>query len=36
MGLPIVDLTAQAMGGRLKITSSPGHGLTATVRLPAA
>ena len=36
LGLPIVDLTAQAMGGRLKISSSPGQGLVATVRLPAA
>ena len=36
LGLPIVDLTAQAMGGRLKITSRSGHGLTASVRLPAA
>lgn len=36
LGLPIADLTAQAMGGRLKISSSPGEGLVATVRLPAA
>ena len=35
LGLPIVNLTAKAMGGRLKITSRPGKGLTASVRLPA-
>ena len=36
LGLPISDLTCKAMGGRLKLTSAPGEGLTATVRLPAA
>ncbi len=34
LGLPIADLTARGMGGRLKLTSAPGDGLTATVRLP--
>jgi signal transduction histidine kinase len=34
LGLPIADLTCKAMGGRLKLTSSPGAGLTAAVRLP--
>ena len=36
LGLPIADLTCLAMGGRLKLTSAPGQGLTATARLPAA
>lgn len=36
LGLPIVDLLCQAMGGRLKLASMPGDGLTAIVRLPAA
>ena len=36
LGLPIADLTCRAMGGRLKLTSAKGEGLTATVRLPAA
>lgn len=36
LGLPIADLTCRAMGGRLKLTSEPGKGLTAAVRLPAA
>ena len=36
LGLPIVDLLCQAMGGRLRLTSMPGDGLTAIVRLPAA
>ena len=36
LGLPIADLTAKGMGGRLKLTSAPGQGLTATVRLPLA
>lgn len=36
LGLPIVDLLCQAMGGRLMIVSAIGQGLTATVRLPAA
>jgi signal transduction histidine kinase len=35
LGLPIADLTCRAMGGRLKLTSAPGKGLTARVRLPA-
>jgi signal transduction histidine kinase len=35
LGLPIADLTCKAMGGRLKLVSAPGEGLTATVRLPA-
>jgi signal transduction histidine kinase len=34
LGLPIADLTARAMGGRLRLASTPGEGLTATVRLP--
>lgn len=36
LGLPIADLTCAAMGGRLKLASAPGEGLTATARLPAA
>jgi signal transduction histidine kinase len=36
LGLPIADLTCRAMGGRLKLSSAPGQGLTATVVLPAA
>lgn len=36
LGLPIADLTCLAMGGRLRLTSAPGEGLTATARLPAA
>jgi signal transduction histidine kinase len=36
LGLPIVDLLCQAMEGRLKLASTPGGGLTAVVRLPAA
>jgi signal transduction histidine kinase len=36
LGLPIAELTAEGMGGRLKLTSAPGEGLTATVRLPLA
>jgi len=36
LGLPIAELTCRAMGGRLRLTSEPGQGLTATVRLPAA
>jgi signal transduction histidine kinase len=36
LGLPIADLTCLAMGGRLRLTSTPGEGLTATARLPAA
>ncbi|MBA4013950.1 MAG: sensor histidine kinase [Phenylobacterium sp.] len=36
LGLPIVELLCTAMGGRLKLSSAPGQGLTARVRLPAA
>lgn len=36
LGLPIADLLCQAMGGRLRLYSEPGVGLTATIRLPAA
>jgi len=36
LGLPICDLLCQAMNGRLRISSEPGKGLTARVRLPAA
>lgn len=36
LGLPIAHLTCLAMGGRLKLTSAPGEGLTATAELPAA
>lgn len=35
LGLPIADMTCAAMGGRLKLCSAPGEGLTAEVRLPA-
>ena len=35
LGLPIADLTCRAMGGRLKLSSAPGQGMTATVALPA-
>ena len=35
LGLPISDLTCKAMGGSLRISSRPGHGLIARVRLPA-
>ncbi|WP_296598776.1 HAMP domain-containing sensor histidine kinase, partial [Phenylobacterium sp.] len=35
LGLPIADMTCAAMGGRLRLTSAPGDGLTAEVRLPA-
>lgn len=34
LGLPIADLTCTAMGGRLTLSSTPGQGLTAEVRLP--
>jgi signal transduction histidine kinase len=34
LGLPIADLTCAAMGGRLRLSSAPGQGLTAEVRLP--
>jgi signal transduction histidine kinase len=36
LGLPICALTCQAMGGRLTLSSAPGQGVTARVRLPAA
>ncbi len=36
LGLPIAELTCKAMDGRLKLTSPPGEGLTAAVRLPSA
>jgi signal transduction histidine kinase len=36
LGLSIVDLLSQAMGGRLRILSVAGEGFTAFVRLPAA
>lgn len=36
LGLPIADLTCRAMGGRLRLDSRPGEGLTARIRLPAA
>jgi signal transduction histidine kinase len=36
LGLAIVDLTCQAMGGRLALASELGKGMTATVSLPAA
>jgi signal transduction histidine kinase len=36
LGLPIVDLLCQAMGGALRLVSEPGRGLLAEVVLPAA
>lgn len=36
LGLPIVNLLCQAMGGRLKLIPGAAGGLTAQVRLPAA
>jgi signal transduction histidine kinase len=36
LGLPICDLTCQAMGGRLCLSSQPGQGFTASVQLRAA
>ncbi len=36
LGLPIARLLAEAMGGRLRLSSRPGEGLTAHVTLPAA
>ena len=36
LGLPIAELTCMAMGGRLRLSSEPGKGLTAVARLPAA
>jgi signal transduction histidine kinase len=35
LGLAICDLTCQAMGGRLRLTSTLGQGLSAGVRLRA-
>lgn len=35
LGLPICDLMCAAMHGRLKLSSAPGKGFTASVRLPA-
>jgi signal transduction histidine kinase len=35
LGLPICDLTCQAMGGRLTLASPPGQGMQARVRLSA-
>jgi signal transduction histidine kinase len=36
LGLPICELTCRAMGARLLLTSTPGHGMTARVRLKVA
>jgi len=36
LGLAICELTCQAMGAELKLTSAPGEGLSARVRLKAA
>jgi signal transduction histidine kinase len=36
LGLPIADLTVRGMGGRLRLSSRPGSGLTASLRLPLA
>lgn len=36
LGLPICELTCRAMGARLTLTSAPGQGLTAKVRLKTA
>ena len=36
LGLAICELTCHAMGARLLLTSAPGQGLTARVRLRAA
>ena len=36
LGLPIVDLLSRAMGGRLKLSSSPGAGFLARLILQAA
>jgi signal transduction histidine kinase len=36
LGLPICELTCRAMGARLRLTSSPGKGMRARVRLKAA
>ena len=36
LGLPMARLLCEAMGGRIRLRSPPGEGLTATIRLPAA
>ena len=36
LGLPIVSLLCQSMGGGLRLGNLPGHGLRAEVVLPAA
>ena len=36
LGLPICDLTCQAMSGRMHLDPSPGRGLKVTVTLPRA
>lgn len=36
LGLPIASLLCDTMGGRLRLRSQPGEGLTAVVRLPVA
>ncbi len=36
LGLPIAELFCRAMDGELALTSAPGQGMTAAVRLPAA
>ena len=36
LGLPIVGLLSQAMGGSLRLRSAPGEGMTAIICLPAA
>jgi signal transduction histidine kinase len=36
LGLPICELTCRAMGARLQLTSRPGEGMTAKVRLKIA
>ncbi|MDB5451959.1 MAG: sensor histidine kinase [Caulobacteraceae bacterium] len=36
LGLPISQLTCQAMGGQLSLASAPGKGVSARIRLPRA
>jgi signal transduction histidine kinase len=36
LGLPICELTCRAMGAHLRLTSAPGQGMSARVRLKAA